>query len=186
MREQSLDADIQQTEQLDPHREREQNEDAPQSGDFASVNPAQKAHFFSVANAMLAAIEPNSPMLMLPDRLTKREQESVRLLFEARTGQETELGGGQISALDRLRYLNLGLAGLGRILSMARSPDFTQAQAHIEEMRKRLARLKDELQHLILQEEHKKAQEKDKKAEEDKKAAQDEITKKKVAAVAKA
>jgi hypothetical protein len=145
-RDHSIDADVQQTEQLEPHRELEAAEQSSDRGEEVSINGGERSHFFGVANALLAAIHPNSPELILPESLTRRETDALRLIYEAKTGRESEVkGSGEISGLERARYLNLGMIALQRVLAMARSPRFPQARAHIEEIRKRLSRLKDEI-----------------------------------------
>jgi hypothetical protein len=64
---------------------------------------------------------------------------------------------------------------------MARSPEFSgAARAHIEEIRKRLARLKDELHQAIIDEERKKREEKDKKKADENKGDEESKAKKKV------
>ena len=151
-RDHELDADLQQTEKKEPHKDAQVAELSPDRGEEVDVDAGDRSRFFSVANALLAAIHPHSPELMLPDRLTRRETEAIKLIFEAKSARETEMGSGQISALERIRYLQLGLAALQRVLAMARNPRFPQARAHIEEIRKRLARLKEELQQKILEE----------------------------------
>lgn len=182
-RDQSLDSDIQQTEQLKPHKEAQANEESPDKGDVPAVSNNDKQHFFHVANAILAAIHPNSPELILPDGLRRGEVEAVKMLYEAKTARETEQGSGQVAATERLRFLQVALIKLQNVLAMARNPEFSgQARAHIEEIRKRLARLKDELHQAVLAEERKKVQEKDKKRADDLKADEESKAKKKVEA----
>ena len=151
-RDHALDADIQQTEQHEPHREAEVAEQSPRRGDDHDIDAGDRSRFFSVANALLAAIHPHTPELRQPETLTRREAEALKLIYEAKTGRETEMAAGHLSAHERMRYLQLGLGALQRVLAMARHPDFVQARAHIEEIRKRLARLKDELQQEIVDE----------------------------------
>jgi hypothetical protein len=185
-RDQSLDADVQQTEQLKPHKEAQAAEESPDKGEVSSVNQNDKQRFFHVANAVLAAIHPNSPELILPDGLRLGEIEAVKLLYEAKTARESEEGGtgsGRVAATERLRFLHLALMKLQGVFAMARNPEFAgQARAHIEEIRIRLARLKDELEAAVLAEERKKAQEKDKKRADDLKADEEAKAKKKVEA----
>ena len=185
-RDQSLDADVQQTEQLKPHKEAQANEESPEKGDVPAVGNNDKQHFFHVANAILAAIHPHSPELILPDGLRRGEVDAVKLLYEAKTAKESEEGGsgtGRVAATERLRFLQLALIKLQNVLAMARNPEFAgQARAHIEEIRIRLARLKDELHQAVLDEERKKVQEKDKKRADDLKADEESKAKKKVEA----
>ena len=84
-RDQSLDSDVQQTEQLKPHKEAQAAEESPDKGEVPSVTQSDEQHFFHVANAVLAAIHPNSPELILPDGLRRGEIEAVRMLYEAKT-----------------------------------------------------------------------------------------------------
>lgn len=183
-RDQSLDADVQQTQQQKPHKEAEANEESPDKGDVPAVGNNDKQHFFHVANAVLAAIHPHSPELILPDGLRRGEIDAVKLLYEAKTARESEEGGtgtGRIAATERLRFLQVALIKLQNVLAMARNPEFSgQARAHIEEIRIRLARLKDELHQAVLDEERKKVQEKDKKKADDLKADEEAKAKKKV------
>jgi hypothetical protein len=183
-RDQSTDADVLQTEQLKPHKEAQANEESPDKGDVPAVGNNDKQHFFHVANAVLAAIHPHSPELILPDGLRRGEIDAVKLLYEAKTAKESEEGGGgtgRVAATERLRFLQLALIKLQNTLAMARNPAFAgQARAHIEEIRIRLARLKDELHQAVLDEERKKVQEKDKKRADDLKADEESKAKKKV------
>lgn len=182
-RDQSVEADVQQAEQLKPHKEAQANEESPDKGDVPSVTQNDKQHFFHVANAILAAIHPNSPELILPDGLKRGEVDAVKMLYEAKTARETEQSSGQVAATERLRLLQVALIKLQNVLAMARNPEFSgQARAHIEEIRIRLARLKDELQQAVLDEERRKAQEKDKKKADDLKADEEAKAKKKVEA----
>ena len=68
-----------------------------------------------------------------------------------------------------MRYLNEGLIALQGVLGMARSDTFPQARAHIEEIRKLIARLKQEIAQAIVAEERRKQEETDKKEQETKK-----------------
>jgi hypothetical protein len=185
-RDQSLDSDVQQTEQLKPHKEAQAAEESPDKGEVPSVTQNDEQRFFHVANAVLAAIHPNSPELILPDGLRRGEVEAVRMLYEAKTAKESEEGGtgtGQVAATERLRFLQVALIKLQSVFAMARNPEFAgKARAHIEEIRIRLARLKDELQAAVLAEERKKAEEKDKKKADDLKADEEAKAKKKVEA----
>lgn len=185
-RDQSLDADVQQTEQLKPHKEAQAAEESPDKGDVPVVTQNDKERFFHVANAVLAAIHPNSPELILPDSLRRGEIDAVKMLYEAKTARENEEGGsgtGQVAATERLRFLQVALIKLQPVFALARNPEFSgQARAHIEEIRIRLARLKDELQAAVLSEERKKAQEKDQKRADDLKADEEAKAKKKVEA----
>lgn len=182
-RDQSQDADIQQTEQLEPHKEPEVNQESPSTGESTEANASQRSHFFAVANALMAAIDPNSPELVGKDGLTKDEAIAIKMIFEAKTSKETEqsggTAGGRVSALERMRYLQLGLAKLQSPLALARNPAFTQGRGHIEEIRKRIARLKDEINQAILDEEKKNRDEKSKKPGVDEDKASDEEKKKK-------
>jgi hypothetical protein len=185
-RDQSLDADVQQTEQLKPYKEAQAAEESPDKGDVPTVDQNDQQHFFHVANAVLAAIHPNSPELILPDGLRRGEIEAVRMLYEAKTAREQEEGGtgtGQVAATERLRFLQVALIKLQNVFAMARNPEFAgKARAHIEEIRIRLARLKDELQAAVLAEERKKTEEKDKKKADDLKADEEAKAKKKAEA----
>lgn len=185
-RDQSLDADVQQTEQLKPHKEAQAAEESPDKGDVPVVTQNEKERFFHVANAVLAAIHPNSPELILPESLRRGEIDAVKMLYEAKTARETEEGGtgaGRVAATERLRFLQVALIKLQPVFALARNPEFSgQARAHIEEIRIRLARLKDELQAAVLAEERKKVQEKDQKRADDLKADEEAKAKKKVEA----
>jgi hypothetical protein len=174
------ESDRQQTEELAPHKQPETNETAPRSGDVAEVRAEDRSHFFAVANSLIAAMHWQSPQLLLPDRLTRRETEAIKLIYEAKTAKETEYGGGNVSGLERMKYLNEGLIALQGILAMARSPNFPQARTHIDEIRKLIAKLKDEITQAIMLEERRKKQEQDKK-DEDKKKGDEEAKAKKAA-----
>jgi hypothetical protein len=152
-RDHELNADLQQTATKEPHKEPEVAELSPDRGEEVEVGAGDRSRFFSVANSLLAALHPDSPELALPENLPRRETEAIKLIFEARSARQTEVGAGHISALERSRYLQLGIASLQRVLAMARNPRFPQGRPHIEEIRKRLARLKEELQQQILVEE---------------------------------
>jgi hypothetical protein len=178
-RDQSLDSDIQQTEQLEPHKEAEQNEESPEAGDLATINAGDRSHFFTVSNALLAAIDPNAPELRLPENLSRREVEAIKLIYEAKTARESEKGSGRVAATERLQFLNLGLAHLNRVLAMARNPEFQQARPYIELIRQRLHRLREEIEQAILDEERRRRVDKDKKKAEDETKAEDEAKKKK-------
>jgi hypothetical protein len=103
------------------------------------------------------------------------------MLYEAKTARETEQASGQVAATERLRFLQVALIKLQSVFAMARNPDFSgQARAHIEEIRKRLSLLKDELHQAVLAEERKKAEEKDKKKADDLKTDEESKAKKKV------
>ena len=187
-RDQSLDSDVQQTEQLKPHKEAQAAEESPDKGDVPVVTQNDKERFFHVANAVLAAIHPNSPELILPDSLRRGEIDAVKMLYEAKTARENEESGsgtgtGQVAATERLRFLQVALIKLQPVFALARNPEFSgQARAHIEEIRIRLARLKDELQQAVLSEERKKEQQKDQKRADDLKADEEAKAKKKVEA----
>jgi hypothetical protein len=185
-RDQSLDSDVQQTERLKPHKEAEASEESPDKGDVAEVSNDQKQHFFHVANAVLFAIHPNSPELVLPEGLTRGEIEAVKLLYEAKTARESEEGGtgtGRVAATERLRFMQLALSKLQRVFALARDPAFAgQARAHIEEIRRRLARLKDELEWAVIAEERRRAEDKDKKKADDLKADEEAKARKRVEA----
>lgn len=173
-RDHAQDADIQQTEQLDPHRQLQENEEAPASGDPSRTDADARSHFFSVANALLAALDPNTPELNLPERLNRREIEAIKLIFEARTGKESEEGHGEIFAAERMRYLNVGLTKLQRSLAIARSPDFPQARRHIEEIRKRIARLRDELRAQQIADERRRRRQKEQKRDDERKKKEED------------
>jgi len=178
MRDQAQESDRQQTEELAPHKQPETGETAPRSGNIEEVKAEDRSHFFAVANSLIAAMHWQSPQLLLPDRLTRRETEAVRLIFEAKTSRESEYGGGNISGLERMRYLNEGLIALQGVLAMARSTTFPQARSHIEEIRKLIAKLKEEIAQAIMAEERRKQQEKNKKDEEQKKGEEEAKAKK--------
>ncbi len=186
-RDQSLDSDVQQTEQLKPHKEAQAAEESPDKGDVPVVTQNEKERFFHVANAVLAAIHPNSPELILPDSLRRGEIDAVKMLYEAKTARENEESGGggtgQVAATERLRFLQVALIKLQSVFALARNPEFAgQARAHIEEIRIRLARLKDELMAAVLSEERKKEEKKDQKRADDLKADEEAKAKKKVEA----
>ena len=185
-RDQTLDADVQKTEEQRPPKEAQVAEQSPDKGEVPSVTQNDKQHFFHVANAVLAAIHPHSPELILPDGLRRGEIDAVKMLYEAKTARESRengTGAGQIAATERLRFLQLALIKLQSAFSMARNPEFSgQARAHIEEIRIRIARLKDELQAAVLAEERRKAEEKDKKKADSLKADEESKAKKKVEA----
>ena len=181
-RDQSQDADLQQTEQLDAHKEGELNAESPQRGEQTEVGPGQRAHFFAVANALLTATDGTAPELALPENATQREKEAIKLIFEAKTGKETEQtsgrSGGRVAGVERMRYLQMGMAALQQTLALARNPEFQRARAHIDELRKRLAQLKDEINQQIIEEEQKKRDEKSKKPDDAK--PEDDDKKKKI------
>lgn len=186
-RDQSLDADVQKTEEQRPAKEAQVAEQSPDDkGEVPSVTNNDKQHFFHVANGVLAAIHPHSPELILPDGLRRGEVDAIKMLYEAKTARESRengTGAGQIAATERLRMLQVALIKLQSAFAMARNPEFSgQARAHIEEIRIRLARLKDELQAAVLSEERKKAEEKDKKKADSLKADEESKAKKKVEA----
>ena len=173
------ESDRQQTEELaPPQKQAETNETAPRSGDVAEVRAEDRSHFFAVANSLIAAMHWQSPQLLLPDRLTKKETEAIKLIYEAKTAKETEYGGGNVTGLDRMKYLNEGLIALQGVLAMARSPAFPQARTHIEEIRKLIAKLKDEITQAIMLEERRKKQDQSKKDEEKKKGDEEAKAKK--------
>ncbi|HYU16414.1 MAG TPA: hypothetical protein VEL05_10090 [Candidatus Acidoferrum sp.] len=147
-------------------------ETATKSADVEEIKAEQRSHFFAVANSLLGALHPTSPHLWT-ENLSRREWEGVRLIYEARVAQESEQGSGHISAIERMRYLNEGLLAVQGTLAMARSDSFPQARGHIEELRKRIARLKEEIAQAIVAEEQRKQQEKSKK-ELDQKKGEDE------------
>jgi hypothetical protein len=147
-------------------------ETAAKSADVEEIKAEHRSHFFAVANSVLGALHPTSPHLWT-EQLNRRELEGVRLIYEARVAEENEQGSGQISALERMRYLNEGLLAVQGTLAMARSDSFPQARGHIEELRKRIARLKEEIAQAMVAEEQRKRQEKDKK-ELDQKKGEDE------------
>jgi polyhydroxyalkanoate synthesis regulator phasin len=169
-RDQSQDADLQQTEQLDAHKEGELNTESPQRGEATEVGAGQRAHFFAVANALLTATDGTAPELALPENATRREQEAIKLIYEAKTGKESEQSGGsaggRVAGVERMRYLQMGLAAVQQTLALARNPEFQRARSHIDELRKRLAQLKDEINQQIIDEEQKKRDEKSKKPDE--------------------
>jgi hypothetical protein len=185
-RDSSLDADVEKTEEQRPLKEAQAVDQAPNKEEVPSVSNNDKQHFFHVANAVLAAIHPNSPDLILPDGLRRGEVDAVKMLYEARSAKESReegTGAGQIAATERLRMLQVALIKLQSVFAMARNPEFSgQARAHIEEIRIRLARLKDELQAAVIAEERKRAEEKDKKKADDLKADEEAKAKKKVEA----
>lgn len=185
-RDQTLDADVQKTEEQRPPKEAQVAEQSPDKGEVPTVTQNDKQHFFHVANAVLAAIHPHSPELILPDGLRRGEIDAVKMLYEAKTARESRengTGAGQIAATERLHFLQLALIKLQSAFAIARNPEFSgQARAHIEEIRIRIARLKDELQAAVLAEERRKAEEKDKKKADSLKADEESKAKKKVEA----
>ncbi|HLU68411.1 MAG TPA: hypothetical protein VKZ63_19135 [Kofleriaceae bacterium] len=179
-RDSALDADIQQTEKHEPHKEAEIGALSSDRTEEVDVDAGDRSHFFSVANALLWAIHPNSPELVVPETLTRRESNAIKLIYEAKIAKQSEQGAGHMSGAERMRQLELGLAVLQRVLAMARHPDFVQARAHIEEIRKRLFRLKEEIKQQILEEDRKKMA---KKKKPDEKKAEDEAAAKKKAEI---
>ena len=181
-RDQSQDADIQQTEQLDAHKEGELNTESPMRGEQTEVGAGDRSHFFAVANALLLATDGTAPELALPENATRREKEAIKLIYEAKTAKESEQTGGRAggrgAGVERMRYLQMGMAALQQTLALARNPEFQRARAHIDELRKRLAQLKDEIQRQIIEEEQKQRDEKSKKPD-DAKPGDDDKNKKK-------
>jgi hypothetical protein len=176
MRDQAQQTERQETDEL-AHKKEAAGELAPTQGEVEEVRADQRSHFFALANSMVAAMHWQSPEL-LTEKLTPREIKALTLIYEARTAQETELGGGKISALERMRYLNEGLAALQGVLAMARSSTFPQARTYIEEIRRAIARLKDEIAQAIVSEERRKQEEQDKKQQETKKGEDEALAKK--------
>ncbi|HTE52950.1 MAG TPA: hypothetical protein VK698_18985 [Kofleriaceae bacterium] len=150
-----------QKDELGPQQQAESKEGAPRVAN-EEIRAEDRSHFFAVANALIGAMHTQSPQLQLPDRLTRKEGDAVRLIYEARTAQESEYGGGTISGLERMRYLNEGLLALQGTLAIAKS-SFPQARSHIEEIRRLIAKLKEQIAQAIVAEERKKQQEKAKK-----------------------
>lgn len=179
MRDQAQEGDRQQEEELAPQQQPETKEAAPRAAHVEEVRAEDRSHFFAVANALIGAIHWQSPQLVLPDRLTRREGDAIRLIYEARTAQESEYGGGTISGLERMKYLNEGMMALQGVLAIAKS-SFPQARAHIEEIRRLIARLKEQIAQAIVAEERKKQEEKAKK-DQDTKAADEQAKAKKLA-----
>jgi hypothetical protein len=167
MPDQAQDADRQQSEVLAPQQEAENKDAAPRAANVEEVRAEDRSHFFAVANSLIGATHWQSPQLVLPDRLTRREGDAIRLIYEARTAQETEYGGGKISGLERMKYLNEGLIGLQAILALGKS--IPQARSHIEEIRRLIAKLKEQIAQAIVAEERRKQEEKAKKDQETKK-----------------
>ena len=179
MRDQAQETERQETEELAQNKEAAAGALAPTQGQVEEVRAEDRSHFFALANSLLSAMHWQSPEL-LTEKLTGREIKAITLVYEARTAQETELGAGKINALERMRYLNEGLAALQGVLGMARSPNFPQARRYIEEIRRAIARLREEIAQAIVAEERRKRQEQDKK-EGDKKKGEDETKAKKQA-----
>jgi hypothetical protein len=147
-------------------------------GQTEEVRAQDRSHFFAVANSLIAAMHWQSPEL-LTEQLNRTELKAVTLIYEARTSQETEYGAsGKISALERMQYLNQGLAMLQGILAMARSDAFPQARAHVEEIRRLVAWLKAQIARAIVAEERRKREEEDKKKQEKKKGEEEANAKK--------
>jgi hypothetical protein len=169
MRDQAQESDRQETQEMAP-QEPETKEAAPRAGHVEEVRAEDRSHFFAVANALIGAIHWQSPQLVLPERLTRRESDGIRLIYEARTAQESEYGGGTLSGLERMKYLNEGMLALQGILAIAKSGSFPQARAHIEEIRRLIARLKEQIAQAIVAEERKKQEEKAKKDQDTKRA----------------
>jgi hypothetical protein len=179
MRDQAQDSERQESEELAPQKQAETSETAPRAADVEEVQAADRSHFFAVANALIAAMHWQSPEL-LTQNMRRREVDAVTLIYEARTARETDIGGGNVSALERMRYLNEGLAALQGVLAMARSSTFPQARPYIEEIRRNIARLKDEIAHAVVAEERRKQEEQAKK-EQDTKKGEDEALARKAA-----
>jgi GDP-D-mannose dehydratase len=179
MQEQAKQGERDEAEDLAPKQGENAQTAANQQGQTEEVKANERSHFFAVANSLIAAMHSQSPML-LTEKLTQREYRAVTLIYEARTAQETELGGGNISALERMRYLNEGLAALQGVLALGRSDAFPQARGHVEEIRRLIALLKQEIAQAIVAEERRKREEDDKKKQATKKG-QDEANAKKVA-----
>ena len=159
-----------QVDELATDQELDSDESAGSAGEQEGLKATDRSHFFAVANSLIGALHWQSPQLVLPDSLTRREVDALTNIYEARTAEETEYGAGHISGLERMRYLNEGLITLQGVLGMARSDTFPQARGHIEEIRKLIARLKQEIAQAIVAEERRKQEEKDKKEQETKKS----------------
>jgi len=143
-------------------------------GEVDTANAEQRSHFFAVANALIDALKPQGTQLWT-EHLNRREAESVRLIYEARTAQESDEASGEISGLERMHYLNEGLMGLRGVLSSARAPGFSQARAHVEQIRRQVAQLKQEIAEAIATEEQRKTRQADQaQLEEEKKKAEEE------------
>ena len=134
---------------------------------------------------MLAAIHPSTPQLVLPENMRRTEADAIRLIYEAKTAEESEVGAGYLSGVERMRYLNQGLMSLSHILSMARSPDFPQARIYIEELRRRLARLRDDIHDTIVSEDLETRKKRDEKELEAEAADGDDKAKKAATGTAK-
>ncbi len=184
MRDQAQETERQETEELAQNKDAAAGALAPTQGQVEEVRADDRSHFFALANSLLSAMHWQSPEL-LTEKLSRREYQAVTLIYEARTAQETELGAGKISALERMRYLNEGLASLQGVLAMARSPNFPQARTYIEEIRKAIARLKEEIAQAIVAEERRKREDQDKKEGEKKKGDDEAKAKKQAEAEAK-
>ena len=179
MPEQAKQGERDESEDLAPRQAENAATAANQQGQTEEVKADERSHFFAVANSLIAAMHWQSPEL-LTEKLSRREIHAVTLIYEARTAQESEHGSGNISALERMRYLNEGLVGLQGILALARSDAFPQARAHVEEIRRLIAWLKQEIARAIVAEERRKRDEDDKK-KQDAKKGQDEANAKKMA-----
>lgn len=184
MRDQAQQTERQETEELAQDKEAAAGALAPTQGQVEEVRADERSHFFALANSLLSAMHWQSPEL-LTEKLSRREQHALTLIYEARTAQETELGAGKISALERMRYLNEGLAALQGVLAMARSPNFPQARPYIEEIRRAIARLKEEIAQAIVSEERRKREEQSKKDGEKKKGDDEAKAKKQADAEAR-
>jgi hypothetical protein len=177
MRDQAQDSERQGSEELAAQKQAETSETAPRAGDVEEVRAEDRSHFFAVANSLIAAMHWQSPELVTQN-MRRREVNAVTLIYEARTARETDLGGGNISALERMRCLNEGLAALQGVLAMARSSTFPQARPYIEEIRRAIARLKDEIAQAIVADERRKHEEQDKKQQETRKGEDEALAKK--------
>ena len=178
MADQAQEAERQQTDEMAPQQQPEAKEAAPRAANVEEVRAEDRSHVFAVCNSLVSALHWQSPNLQIPDRLTRRESDAVRLIYEARTAQETEYGGGNISGLERMKYLNQGMLALQGILAMAAK--VPQARSHIEEIRRSLAKLKEQIAQAIVAEERKKQEEKAKK-DADTKQADEQAKAKKIA-----
>jgi hypothetical protein len=182
MAEQVQDAEREQGEELAPQQNAQVKEGAAREAQ-EEVRADDRSHFFAVANSIIGAIHWQSPHLMLHDRLSRRESDAIRLLYEARTAQESEYGGGSISGLERMKYLNEGLIALQGVMAMGKA--IPQARSHIEEIRRLIAKLKEQVSAAIVAEERRKQEEKAKKDLETKKNEEEANAKKKAEAETK-
>lgn len=186
MAEQVQQSEKRQDEEIEALKKPDQDiEKGPSQAPRDEVRAQDRSRFFGVANAVLAAIHPSTPQLILPENLRRTEADAVRLIYEAKSAEESEVGAGYLSGIERMRYLNQGLMALSHILSLARSPDFPQARIYVEEMRRRLARLRDDIHDTIVSEDLETRKKRDEKELAAEAADEDQKAKKEAAGTAK-